>query len=815
MNTKEYERKLKAWEAEGYDVSELREKWFPVKKRHLARWLSIGVTICIVIAAVIIWQAAQTPPPTPTPAPAPAPASPAPTPAPVSAQIPESNKYFFSGYVRESGTNAPIADARVTVIDYNSLNGPWIENGKASTDSEGHYVVSARSSGTYAVQVQAKGYATEWYDSTYAKDSATPLSLTDPGERSNVNFILEPGGSISGRVIADASLDIIPDLHIFATDYGTNEWIAGTSTRADGTYTLSGLPAGTYRVRAMPSNDNLPYAGEYYDNTYDYDEAQRVTVNTGQDTPGINFSLAPGGTISGVIRSADGSATLANVSVECRRPTDSGGAWFGATTDSEGKYTIGGLPYGDHVVRSPSGGRWGSGDSNYFTEYYNNKSREEQAELVTVASDANPSNINFTLSAGGSISGKVIADASLDSIANLHVFAEDYTTGEWLAGTNTRADGTYTLGGLPAGVYRVRAAPSNDDLPYADEYYDNTSERNEARPVTVTAGQDTPGINFSLFSLERGGSISGKVIADASLDGIANLNVNATDYTTGEGMAGTQTRADGTYTLSGLPAGTYRVRAMPSNNILPYANEYYDNVYGYDEAQRVTVTTGHDTTGINFSLAAGGTISGVLRNADGSATLASVSVECRRPIDSGGAWFGATADSEGEYTIGGLPYGDYILRSPGSGRWGTGDTNYIMEYFNDKSRMEQAELVTVNSGVNPSDVNFTLSSGGGSISGKVIADASLDSIANLHVFAEDYTTGEWLAGTNTRADGTYTLGGLPAGVYRVRAAPSNDDLPYADEYYDNTSERNKAQQVKVTAGQDTPGINFSLAAALR
>ena len=34
MNTKNYKDKLREWEAEGYDVSELREKWFPVRRRR-------------------------------------------------------------------------------------------------------------------------------------------------------------------------------------------------------------------------------------------------------------------------------------------------------------------------------------------------------------------------------------------------------------------------------------------------------------------------------------------------------------------------------------------------------------------------------------------------------------------------------------------------------------------------------------------------------------------------------------------------------------------------------------------------------------
>lgn len=61
MKRREYEEKLKAWEADGYDVSELREKWFPAKKSHATTWLSIlTVILIIVIVTIVVWQAPST-----------------------------------------------------------------------------------------------------------------------------------------------------------------------------------------------------------------------------------------------------------------------------------------------------------------------------------------------------------------------------------------------------------------------------------------------------------------------------------------------------------------------------------------------------------------------------------------------------------------------------------------------------------------------------------------------------------------------------------------------------------------------------------
>jgi hypothetical protein len=61
MNRKEHENKLAKWEAEGYDVSELRRKWFPARragtKEYKANWLAIIIPIVIVITALTVWQA--------------------------------------------------------------------------------------------------------------------------------------------------------------------------------------------------------------------------------------------------------------------------------------------------------------------------------------------------------------------------------------------------------------------------------------------------------------------------------------------------------------------------------------------------------------------------------------------------------------------------------------------------------------------------------------------------------------------------------------------------------------------------------------
>lgn len=78
MKRQEYEKKLAKWESEGYEVSELREKWFPAKSKKSSsggKWLAIVAVIVVVIVIGVVvtgWQLSKTPAPAPKPTPVPA-----------------------------------------------------------------------------------------------------------------------------------------------------------------------------------------------------------------------------------------------------------------------------------------------------------------------------------------------------------------------------------------------------------------------------------------------------------------------------------------------------------------------------------------------------------------------------------------------------------------------------------------------------------------------------------------------------------------------------------------------------------------------
>lgn len=241
------------------------------------------------------------------------------------------------------------------------------------------------------------------------------------------------------------------------------------------------------------------------------------------------------------------------------------------------------------------------------------------------------------------ISGQVTNENG-DPLAGIDVGACDYYDEEngFCTGVRSNEDGYYTLV-VPAGTYRVSAHPESD---YLHEFFDETTDWNEASAVFVTG--DQPGLNID-FTLTPAGSISGAITDEfgAALEGI---NVNACEYYEQDGEPsycnGAQTDVNGNYTIT-LPGGSYRVFV---NGNPGWANEYYDDTLLYEDAAEVSVSLGLSTPGIDFVLTSGGSISGNVFDLDDN-PLGGMAVD----TEAGG--YGTCTDENGFYSLEGLPLG--------------------------------------------------------------------------------------------------------------------------------------------------------------
>jgi hypothetical protein len=184
------------------------------------------------------------------------------------------------------------------------------------------------------------------------------------------------------------------------------------------------------------------------------------------------------------------------------------------------------------------------------------------------------------------------------------------------------------------------------------------------------------------------GGISGTVTSVSPKTGITGIEVCAY-AATGPTEECVFTNSKGEYTMSGLPAGKYLVEFFaPPESGLNFVTQYYNGVASFEEATEVTVVAEATTPNIDALLEEGGAISGNVTDALSGLPLNEVFV-CA---------FGVGAGSPpGNCALTG-PSGQYTITGLGSGKYKVGFNDgheYVIQYYNGKSSLAEAEEVTV------------------------------------------------------------------------------------------------------------------------
>ncbi|MBN1933501.1 MAG: carboxypeptidase regulatory-like domain-containing protein [Anaerolineae bacterium] len=549
-------------------------------------------------------------------------------------------------------------------------------------------------------------------------------------------------GAISGHVYQADGTTPIGNIHVYAEVYDTGEWKAGVETTPDGSYTLSGLDAGDYRIAICPSCTGQHYVREYYPERDQHHLAGRVAVVAPDTTSGIDFTLDPAGVVTGRV-TAEGGAPVADLHIAAIRRSDD--AWFGGpNTDSAGYYTFTEVPATDIYIYACSR----CNNHPYIGEYYDDTPDKSSATALSISAGVTTTHIDFALAAGGAISGHVHAADGITPLAGVNVGAESFDGGDDHHGVQTAADGSYLIRGLASGAYRVNARLSG----YAQEFFTETLFHHYASPVVVTAPQITTGIDFTL---EQGGVVTGWVKTGGGSP-IANLHIAAIRVSDGEWHGGPNTDDLGRYTFDSLPPGEWTIYACSSCNNQSYVDEYYDNVQTRDDATAINVTVGSTTSEINFTLAAGGQITGTVYQADGITPLADANIHLNGWDDQN--WQRHTSSGpDGRYAFTGLPAGSYRVSADTAG--------YIQTYYPDQPCQDAADAVHVTAPGMVANIDLTLPQGDAAVRGHVRYQGGAP-VAGIQVQANRmHACGHTYA--HTDAAGAYTLT-LPAGTWGIQ-----------------------------------------------
>jgi hypothetical protein len=680
----------------------------------------------------------------------------------------------ISGTVTDASSQ-PIAGICV------EANGPGGALDEATTQSDGTYAITGLGAGAYTVSFSGGcgstlNYLEQWYADATTQATATPVTVLASTAVPGVNATLQQAGVIAGTVTDTTTF---PIAGICVTAYSGGQ-SANAVTATDGTYTISGLNPGSYKVSFSAGCGSVAsYQPTWFGGAATESASTSVTVTGGATTPAIGASLASSSstaTISGTVKDT----TSAAVSGFCVYAYAGASDVTSTITASDGTYSFTGLAPGIYDIEFTSG----CGDPGVDVgQWYQGAAMQSAATPVTAGGGATVTGINATLQITGTISGTV-KDSTSAPISGICVDA--YSAGTYVDGTFTAGDGTYSIPGLTPGTYTVDfSAGCGTTTSYLEQWYNGASTASSATPMVVASGGAATAINATMST---GGSISGTVkdSTSAPISGICADAFEGYSY-----VASGVTQSNGTYTITGLPAGTYTVEFYSCGTTGSYVLQWYQGAAEQSTATSVAVANNQAVTGINATMQAPGTISGTVTNQPVTGSIVSV-------VQGGNYVTGVVPQTDGTYSIAGLTPGSYTVEFSASGS--------VTQWYNGASTEAAATPLTVGAGQSLTGINATLQNDG-QITGTV-TDVSSDPVTGACVYV--YQAGMYVTSATSGVGGTYDAT-VPPGSYTVEfASGCGSGTNLASQWYDGAQSQASATPVTVTAGQTAAGINGQL-----
>ncbi|HEU5014738.1 MAG TPA: carboxypeptidase regulatory-like domain-containing protein [Roseiflexaceae bacterium] len=703
--------------------------------------------------------------------------------------VPDSGSATISGTVTDPAS-MPVKTVLVTA--YTSYGD---RGGYAYTDASGVYQITGLIGGSYILKFepQSGDYATEWYNNKPDPQDATPVVVADGGAVTGINAQLDPGARFSGQV-SGVGGGGLSGVSVSVYD-AAGQRVASAYSDATGVYTTSpGLPSGSYRIQFDRA---YGFLSSFYNDKPTLETADAIAVTAPELRTGINAVLARGGAINGKVSDAATGLPLTNIAISANGENGSGYDY----TDATGTYTITGLATGAYSVTA--------------APVFDDVNLIGAPQSATVVAPNTTANVNFTLAAGGTITGRVTGPGGTP-LKDITVFVGNQD-GSYQNYVYTNATGVYTATGLPSGQYKVLFRPSA----YIPEAYNNKPDFGDADPISVTAPNTVTGIDAML---DQGSAVSGKVTDASTGLPVKDVFVEVLDQN-GQRVETAFTQADGSYqTEPTLPSGSYKVRFNADERFAScaYVTAYYNNKTSVETADQVVVSAPNPMTNINAALNRGSIIFGKVTDAASGAPITSGQVTV---YDAAGEFvmFGRLSFLGGWHTETGLPSGSYRVKFSDT------DGGYIDEFYNDKPSLASATPITLSAPTDHVGIDAALAKGA-TISGRVTAADTAAPFTQGTVVVYD-TDGAEVGSAFIEEDGSYHVpNGLASGNYRVGVIPYDAEgegelsaasargvhgaveqrSPYTVTYYRNTGLLASATPVALTAPTATTGIDIAM-----
>ena len=608
--------------------------------------------------------------------------------------------YFIKGTIYRDGNRSGALDTDEKLyegVTVNLVDADGTVVATTTTDADGSYSFDKLPAGTYSVTVVQDGPIAgleQTGDPDDTKDNASePITLNNVNpSTTDVNFGYIADNSLSGTVYRDDSRNGDQDgtepgysgVTVQLLDASGNV-VATTTTDANGTYSFSKLPDGTYSVKVVKDGE-LADTEQTEDPDATKDNASEP-VTLGEDNPTkghIDFGYVPDYSIHGLVyRDGDRNEThgagekgYANQTVELR--DKDGKVVATTTTDANGAYSFSKLPAGDYTVKVVKDGALTDLDQTEDPD----STKDSLSGVISLSNDHRTrTDVNFGYIANNSINGTIYRDGDRDGrkgdtegrYSGVTVQLLD-ASGNVVATTTTDKDGKYSFEHLPDGTYSVTVV-KDGALADADQTGDPDNKLdNASQPITLD--EDNPTKGDVDFGYVPNNTITGTVYRDDNRDkmidgdepGLERVSVQLLDED-GNVLQTLDTAADGTYAFQHLPDGTYTVKVVRSSAIKDYDQTEDPDATVDDTSAVYTMGPGHSLQeNVNFGYVPDYSIAGrVYRDSDksgsytdGEETFGGVTVDL---LDKDGNVVGTTTtDADGTYSFSKLPAGTYRVK---------------------------------------------------------------------------------------------------------------------------------------------------------
>lgn len=501
----------------------------------------------------------------------------------------------IAGTIRDASTNAPISAVSVQFIRSGFVD----YSANATSDGEGRYLSPPLAPGSYYVRAIGVGFQPLVYPAgacavfNCSPLTGTPVTVTVDGALAGVDLALTADGARLTGILRDRAGVPLANVSMWllGPNGSSDSRVNNVTTLGDGRFTFFGVPAGTYFLKAL---DELLGAIDCPSFPCSVAGATPIVLAGGKTTVQDMQVRAQQTTISGRIFDAASGRGLPDGRVDVRASpaqsifastrTNEAGSYSVTLLSRATGYSVLGSAYGYHSVAFPNV-RFDCASSPCPTPV--------GAAVVPAGTNTN---IDLPLARFGAISGTIkdgVTGAPLNNVP-VSFFT---TAGGYTASARSNAEGLYRWPEANGSYYAQIAQSSHYDAQlYRDKSCPATCDVRGGDLVTVADGGELSSIDFHLRPVGSFGSITGRVVDDATGLGMQGASVQIV------GGATKFTDADGRYTFDDIANGPHHLYASsqpPYLRALPGGGSCTDAA-ACGAAAPVTVA---GTTAVDFRLA--------------------------------------------------------------------------------------------------------------------------------------------------------------------------------------------------------------------